>query len=166
MTLPLWEGVFDQGSFSQCAAFDFIRTLHIEAASIFPLGLIVFTFFAASWNRSLGDPRARSLSHCPVNGLKIFILTHIIGCQALEEFFSYTIRYKGGPAHRDIHHTQRVSSVFHESGNSNYLCPDYSPTVFLSRNSTCCIRLACLVHTFSLAHPYLQSRKFFRNARK
>lgn len=92
--------------------------------------------------------------------------TVIIGCQAFAEFSSYTTQYKGDPVHRDSHHIQTEPLVLHESGNSNYLCPDYSPTVFLSRNSTCCIRLACLEHTFPLAHPNLQSSIFFRDARK
>lgn len=160
------EGVADQRRFPQCAALDCIRTTHIVTASIFPLWLMIFTFLTASWNWSLGEPRARSFFHCPFIGLKFFVPTHIIGCQALAEFSSYTTQCKGDPVHRDSHHIQTEPLVLHESGNSNYLCPDYNPTVFLSRNSTCCIRLACLEHTFPLAHPNLQSSIFFRDARK
>ena len=160
------EGVADQRRFPQCAALDCIRTTHIVTASIFPLWLMELTFFAASWSRSLGNPRARSFFHFPFHGLKFFVLTHIIGCQALAEFSSYTTQCKGDPSHRDSHRILTEPLVLHESGNSNYLCPDYSPTEFLSRNSTCCIRLACLEHTFPLAHPNLQSSIFFRDVRK
>lgn len=160
------EGVTYQRSFPERTSLYFIGTTHIVAASVFPLWLMVFTFLTASWNWSLGDPRARSFFHCPFIGLKFFVPTHIIGCQALAEFSSYTTQYKGDPVHRDSHHIQTEPLVLHESGNSNYLCPDYSPTVFLSRNSTCCIRLDCLEHTFPLAHPNLQSSIFFRDARK
>lgn len=151
------EGVADQRNFLQCAALDCIRAAHIVAASVFPLRLIKLTFLAASWCCSLGDPGARNLSHCPCHGLIFLVLTHIIGCQALAEFSLYTSRCRDDHVHRDSHHIQTVPLVLHESGNSNYPCPDYSPTVFLSRNSTCCIRLACLEHTFPLAHPNLQS---------
>lgn len=160
------EGVTYQRSFPERTSLYFIGTTHIVAASIFPLWLMELTFFAASWSRSLGDPRARSFFHCPFHGLKFFVLTHIIGCQALAEFSSYTTQYKGDPAHRDSHRILTEPLVLHESGNSNYLCPDYNPTEFLSRNSTYCIRLACLEHTFPLAHPNLQSSIFFRDARK
>ena len=160
------EGVTDQRSFPERTSLYFIGTTHIVATSVFPLWLMELTFLAAPWSCSLGDPRARSLSHCPCKGLKFFVLTHIIGCQALTELSSYTSRYRDDPVRRDNHHTQTVLLVLHESGNSNYLCPDYSPSVFLSRNSTCCIRLACLEHTFPLAHPNLQSSIFFRDVRK
>lgn len=154
------EGVTYQRSFPERTSLYFIGTTHIVAASIFPLWLMELAFLAAPWSCSLGDPRARSFFHCPFIRLKFFVLTHIIGCQALAEFSSYTSRYRDDLVRRDSHHIQTVPSVLHESGNSNYPCPDYSPTVFLSRNSTCCIRLACLEHTFPLAHPNLQSSIF------
>ena len=160
------EGVTYQRSFPERTSLYFIGTTHIVAASVFPLWLMVFTFLTASWNWSLGDPRARSLFHCPFIGLKFFILTHITGCQALGEFSSYTSQYRDDLVRKDSHHIQTRFLVLHESGSNNYLCPDCNLTVFLSRNSICCIRSACPEHTFPLAHPYLQSSLFFRNARK
>lgn len=60
-----------------------IGTAYIEAASVFPGGVIELTFLAVPGNLLPGDPGARGLSHGPIIGLKFFIPTHVTGCQAL-----------------------------------------------------------------------------------
>ena len=160
------EGVTYQRSFPERTSLYFIGTTHIVAASVFPLWLMVFTFLTASWNWSLGDPRARSLFHCPFIGLKFFILTHITGCQALGEFSSYTSRYRGDPVHRDSLHTRSVPWELPQSGSSSYPDQGCIQTVCHSRRSTDGNRQAYPEHTVSLAHPNLQSSLFFRDARK
>ena len=80
-----WEDVGERG---QAGSDDTrLRRLYLLNSS-FHSGYVNVNFFQRSLvntvgNWSLGDPRARSLFHCPFIGLKFFVPTHIIGCQAL-----------------------------------------------------------------------------------